>query len=120
MFKLTFWGRPMKRILIAGAAMASLLATNALAADLAPRPYVKAPVIVDPGYNWTGFYAGLNGGYSWGRSSTSLNPGAPFGTTAIRENVNGGLGGGQIGYNWQIDRTWVVGVEADIQGTGER
>jgi outer membrane immunogenic protein len=40
------------------------------AADLAVRP-VKAPVIVDPGYNWTGFYAGVNVGYSWGRSSTT-------------------------------------------------
>jgi outer membrane immunogenic protein len=35
-------------------------------------------------------------------------------------DVDGGLGGGQIGYNWQFDRTWLLGVEADIQGTGER
>src|SRR3954470_14924027 len=111
----------MSRYFIGSALVASLFAaTNAFAADLPARTYTKAPVIVDPGYNWTGFYVGLNGGYSWGRSSTSIAPGAPFGTTAIRENVNGGLGGGQIGYNWQIDRTWVVGVEADIQGTGER
>jgi outer membrane immunogenic protein len=34
--------------------------------------------------------------------------------------VNGGLGGVQIGYNWQLDRNWVVSLEADIQGTGER
>ena len=34
--------------------------------------------------------------------------------------MDGGLGGAQIGYNWQLDRTWVVGLEADIQGTGER
>jgi outer membrane immunogenic protein len=40
---------------------------------------------------------------------------APF-----RQNVNGGLGGGQIGYNWQLDRTWVLGLEGDIQWTGER
>jgi len=110
----------MKRILIAGAAIATLLTTNALAADLAPRPYTKAPVIVDPGYNWTGFYAGLNGGYSWGRARTTVDPGAPFAIATSRQNVDGGLGGGQIGYNWQLDRTWVVGLEADIQGTGER
>jgi outer membrane immunogenic protein len=36
------------------------------------------------------------------------------------QNVNGGLGGGQIGYNWQFNRNWVVGLEADFQGTGER
>lgn len=57
----------MKSIVIGMAAAASLLATSAMAADLAPRPYVKAPPSVDPSYNWTGFYAGLNGGYSWGR-----------------------------------------------------
>jgi outer membrane immunogenic protein len=39
----------MKRIFIGIAGIASLLTTSALAADLAPRPYTKAPVIVDPG-----------------------------------------------------------------------
>ncbi len=111
----------MRRILAGSIAVATLLAaTSALAADLAPRPYTKAPVIMDPGYNWTGFYAGINGGYSWGRARAPINPGAPFAITTIQQNVDGGLGGGQIGYNWQLDRTWVVGLEADIQGTGER
>lgn len=111
----------MKRILMGIAAVVPMLSgTGAYAADLAARPYTKAPVIVEPGYNWTGFYAGLNGGYSWGRARASLNPGAPLAITTIQQNVDGGLGGGQIGYNWQLDRTWVVGLEADIQGTGER
>ena len=43
--------------------------TSALAADLPVRTYTKAPVYVDPGYNWSGFYVGGNVGYSWGRSS---------------------------------------------------
>src|SRR5436190_10746760 len=120
-FNFTFWGNPMKRILIAGAAIAALLTTNALAADLAPRPYTKAPVIVDPGYNWTGFYVGLNGGYSWGRSDSTFTTLAPFAAVPnIRHNVDGGLGGAQIGYNWQVDRKWLVGLEADAQWTGER
>ena len=59
----------MKRILIGIAAVASLLATGAFAADLARGLYSKAPVMVDPVYNWTGFYVGGNVGYSWGRSS---------------------------------------------------
>jgi outer membrane immunogenic protein len=33
-------------------------ATSALAADLPAPIYTKAPVYVDPGYNWTGFYLG--------------------------------------------------------------
>ena len=113
----------MKRILIASAAIASLLTTNAFAADLAPRPYTKAPVIVDPGYNWTGFYVGLNGGYSWGRATETALIGAPFPATAVateRQNVNGGLFGGQFGYNWQVNPKWVLGFEADGQWTGER
>ena len=114
----------MKRILIAGAAIASLLTTNALAADLAPRPYVKAPVIVDPGYNWTGFYAGVNIGYSWGRSSSTQSfvdsaSGAILNSSAVKFNMDGVIGGGQIGYNWQRDK-WVFGLEADIQGSGQR
>ena len=72
----------MRRILAGSIAIASLLAaSSALAADMAPRPYTKAPVIVDPGYNWTGFYAGINGGYSWGRARAPINPGAPFAIT---------------------------------------
>lgn len=111
----------MKRILIASAAIASLFATNALAADMAARPYTKAPVIVDPGYNWTGFYIGLNGGYSWGRSDSTVAaiPLLPA-LTNVRHNVDGWLGGAQAGYNWQVDRRWLFGLEADIQGTGER
>src|SRR5664279_988824 len=114
----------MKRISAGIVAIASLLSTGAFAADLAPRPYTKAPVMVDPGYNWTGFYVGLNGGYSWGRANTSIAPfAAIFPVTAFapfRQDVNGGLAGGQIGYNWQLDRTWVLGLEADMQWTGEK
>ena len=114
----------MKRISTGIVAIASLLSTGAFAADLAPRTYTKAPVMVDPGYNWTGFYVGLNGGYSWGSANTSIAPIAgPFPVPAFapfRQNVDGGLAGGQIGYNWQLDRTWVLGLEGDIQWTGER
>jgi outer membrane immunogenic protein len=113
----------MRQILIGSIAIASLAATGAFAADLPARTYTKAPVMVDPGYNWTGFYAGLNGGYSWGRGSETAPIGAPFPATASytsTQNVNGGVFGGQIGYNWQVDRKWVLGLEADGQWTGER
>lgn len=57
----------MKQIALAVTTVISLFGTNAVAADLAARPYAKAPVMVDPGYNWSGFYVGGNVGYSWGR-----------------------------------------------------
>jgi outer membrane immunogenic protein len=117
-------GFAMGRHIFGSVVIASLLgATGAFAADLPARTYTKAPVMVDPGYNWTGFYAGLNGGYSWGRSSETALIGAPFPATAMftsRQNVDGGVFGGQIGYNWQVDRKWVIGLEADGQWTGER
>jgi outer membrane immunogenic protein len=112
----------MKRVLIGGAIAASLFAApGASAADLPARVYTKAPVMVDPVYSWTGFYVGINGGYSWGRASETAPIGAPFpGSFTARQDVNGGFGGGQIGYNWQVDPRWLLGLEADIQGSGER
>src|SRR5438309_2788861 len=112
MFPKVIWtkGSIMKRVLTGIAAVVSLLSTNAFAADLAPRPYTKAPIIVDPGYNWTGFYVGLNGGYSWGRANTTLFP-ASILATPLAQDVNGGLFGGQIGYNWQVNPKWVLGLE---------
>jgi len=117
-------GLAMKRILIGSAVVVSLLsATSAFAADLAARPYTKAPVYVEPVYNWTGFYIGGNVGYSWGRSrdTATLANGAGtilFTDTASR-NMDGIVGGGQIGYNWQV-QNWLWGLEADFQGTDQK
>jgi outer membrane immunogenic protein len=97
--------------------------TSALAADLPVRTYTKAPVYVDPGYNWSGFYVGGNVGYSWGRSSDTSTltntPGTVLLSSADKSNLDGVVGGGQIGYNWQM-QSWLFGLEADIQGTGEK
>ncbi|MBH5403085.1 porin family protein [Bradyrhizobium sp. CNPSo 4010] len=118
----------MKRIVIGMAAAMSLFATGALAADLAAKPYVKAP-IVDPVWSWTGFYVGVNGGYSWGRSRTDVSyfssaTGAPIAPpagsiTSASFDMNGGVAGGQAGYNWQ-NANWVFGIEGDLQWSGER
>ncbi|MCK1577689.1 porin family protein [Bradyrhizobium sp. 183] len=107
----------------------SLFATGALAADLAARPYVKAPVMVDPVWSWTGFYVGASGGYSWGRSRTDVSyfnsaTGAaiapPVGSiTNASFDMNGGIAGGQAGYNWQ-SANWVYGIEGDLQWSGEK
>jgi outer membrane immunogenic protein len=119
----------MKRIVIGMAAAMSLFATGALAADLAARPYVKAPVMVDPVWSWTGFYIGGNGGYSWGRSrtdvsyfnsATGLGIAPPAGSiTNAAFDMNGGVAGGQAGYNWQ-NANWVFGIEGDLQWSGEK
>lgn len=108
---------------IATSALAAIsVASAASAADLAARPYTKAPVAV-PVYNWTGFYVGGNVGYSWGRSSdtSTLTNGAGtvLFTSAASANMDGVIGGGQIGYNWQV-QNWVWGLEADIQASDQK
>ncbi len=113
----------MKRIFVGVFALTSALATSALAADLPAKVYTKAPppVVV---YDWTGFYAGVNVGYSWGRSSstdTFFDPtaGTILSATSGKFDMNGAIGGGQIGYNWEWNRV-VFGLEADIQASGQK
>lgn len=95
----------MKRSVLA-AAVAVLMAGAASAADLGrgPAPYY-APAPMGGGYNWGGFYAGVNAGYEWGKvSNTSGNP-------------SGLAGGIQGGYNWQNGQ-FVYGAETDLQLSG--
>jgi outer membrane immunogenic protein len=100
----------MKRLLVAGIALAALSAL-AQAADLPPAPqaYYKAPAFVPP-YSWTGFYLGVNGGGALGQSKWD---------SAGSFDTSGGLVGGTIGYNYQYSRA-VFGVEGDIDWTSIR
>jgi outer membrane immunogenic protein len=87
--------------------LVAAMAAPSFAADL-PRPSYKAPIYTAPGFSWTGFYVGLNGGYGFGTSRWS----APGFDTSDFE-VNGGLAGGTIGYNLQTG-SWVWGLEGDL------
>jgi outer membrane immunogenic protein len=103
-----------KGFLYASAALAwAGMAGTASAADLArrppPAPVTKAPAYVP--FTWTGFYVGVNGGYGFGRSKWSGLP-SSF-------DVNGGLVGGQVGYNWQFGQ-FVYGLEGDGDWTDLR
>ncbi len=96
----------------------------AAAADLSAPVYTKAPPVVAAVYDWTGFYIGGNIGYSWGRSASTVSfsdaaSGALLSSTATKFDMDGVIGGGQIGYNWQKSN-WVFGLEADIQGSGQK
>ena len=100
----------MRRVLLTSVALLASLATAAVAADLPRRMPTKAPAYVPAGYNWTGFYVGINGGYGWGRSYWNS-----FGS---RDRVSGGMVGGTVGYNWQaLGSPWVFGLEGDIDWT---
>jgi outer membrane immunogenic protein len=106
----------MRKLVFAGVTLAALGAVQpAMSADLPAEPYKAAPLIV-PVYDWTGFYVGLNGGYSWGNSANTYTI-TGFAPVASSTHMNGGVFGGQIGYNWQPNRNFVIGIEADLQGT---
>lgn len=114
----------MKKLLLAGVAIGALMSGQALAADLRVAPMYKAPPqVAAPVYNWSGFYIGGHVGYGWGRSSsgpiTVYDPiDTPVGTyePGVAYDVEGVLGGAQIGYNLQFNNI-VLGIEADISGT---
>ncbi len=115
----------MKKIAIAVAALA-MGSMSASAADLAARPYTKAPVAPVAVYNWGGFYIGGHIGGAWTNqewvntantivgSFGDLGPGQGF-----RQRGTGIFGGGHAGYNWQANN-FVFGLEGTISGLDTR
>lgn len=96
------------------AAMIATGVTGAAAADLSAAPLYKAPPPAPVAvFDWTGFYIGANVGYGFGRATVSVDG------VSGSEDLNGVLGGGQIGYNWQTGN-WVFGLEVDGQGTDQK
>src|SRR5213075_1266239 len=91
----------MKKILLGAAALAAM-AAPAFAADIAARPYTKAPAYTAPQvvYNWTGFYIGGHLGGAFAGDNSLLGNDARF------------LGGVQGGFDYQFAGNWVLGAEA--------
>jgi outer membrane immunogenic protein len=105
----------------------------AVAADL---PSTKSSSVTAAIPEWTGFYAGLNSGGMWGNNnsvnikeypvyySSAIKSNPFFSTSIISGSLNnlksnsssGFIGGGQFGYNQQLNTSVIVGLEADIQG----
>lgn len=133
----------MRKFLLGGTMLAALaVSAPAMAADMPLKAPAMAPVI----FSWTGFYIGGNLGYSWGRGDTDFTETTsgtrssqvfrtagptPVGPPTVvtlanvtaggsgRAEINGVIGGGQIGYNWQ-NGSMVYGIETDLDATGER
>ena len=101
-------GTAMKKVLLAVAAWVALGAAPALTADLAARPYTKAPAMMTAIYDWSGFYVGANAG---GGSAHNCWTNPAANSAEGCHSATGALVGGQIGYRWQTG-TWVFGVEA--------
>ncbi|MEW6438609.1 MAG: outer membrane protein [Pseudomonadota bacterium] len=102
----------------AGVLLFAVGTTSVLAADLpsekGPPVYTPAP----PVFSWTGAYVGGQIGIQWG--DTSWDRYDPTDTIFIDSEfpyrTNGVVGGGHIGYNYQVNQ-FVFGVEGDVEGT---
>src|SRR5262249_26337849 len=101
------------------------LALPAAAADLGARPITKAPAVapVIP-FSWSSCYIGANGGGKWSNwkndevliGGAVVAPLAPFGFATNNNNDGTGMGGGQVGCQWQAGN-WVFGIEGDADAT---
>ncbi|MGH6820435.1 MAG: outer membrane protein, partial [Methylocella sp.] len=108
----------MKKLLAAATALSGFLA-------LAGAASAADPGVVDPGYDWSGFYLGVNAGVAFGETngSQSLDPvqnNANASAIAIINNTNNDsysstdfTGGLTLGYNQQMD-SLVLGIEGDV------
>src|SRR5438105_10377171 len=113
----------MKKMLLGAVGLAVVsMAAPASAADLAARPYTKAPApMIAAVYDWSGFYIGINGGGGWSHKCwDTTTPFVPFALTFVPapiapgpegcHDASGGVVGGQLGYRWQTG-AWVFGLE---------
>ena len=73
---------------------------------------------------WSGFYTGIHGGYGWGetkgtsfdRFGAPTSPCVPGPGSVCGNDVEGPFVGAQVGYNFRVAPSFLLGVEADISG----
>lgn len=80
------------------------------AAAIPVRMPAKAP-LMQPAFDWSGFYIGAHAGFGQGSSSAALSDPTTITTHSV---FNGMIGGLQAGANLQLRSGIVLGVEADI------
>jgi outer membrane immunogenic protein len=99
-----------KTMMVAAAALIGGVSAAA-AADLGGYGSMKDEPVTAYVPNWAGLYAGVNAGYAWGDADWDWKE-FPNG---VSTDLNGGIFGGQIGYNFQHGN-WVVGAEVSFSG----
>jgi opacity protein-like surface antigen len=104
-----------------GSNIEGISGTGGIRYQFAPEPAVaktafpvKAPILKAPAvrpFTWAGAYIGPFLGATWGDTNWGYPDG---GATTV--SFSGLIGGGQIGYNFQLG-PWVLGLEGDIGGS---
>jgi outer membrane immunogenic protein len=114
----------MRKLLVRSIGLFGVMAGGAaVAADMPAKPVYKAlpPVSTDI---WNGFYVGLNAGGGISQNRTTDTTVVPvfgvFGADSFNHAPIGGILGGQVGWNWRAAPSWVLGLEADWQWSGQR
>ncbi|HXN88166.1 MAG TPA: porin family protein, partial [Methylocella sp.] len=93
-----------RKFLLASVGAIALTGSAAFAADLpsrAPPPVYLPP---PPIFTWTGIYIGGQVGYAWGTGANRFDGFIDdvFVDTSLGGNPNGVIGGGHVGFNYQI------------------
>jgi opacity protein-like surface antigen len=123
-------GAHVKKLVVASVVIAAVASSASVrAADFPPYSVAKGPIIGS--FDWEGFYVGGHIGSATDNTSfTQTNvswfdlPGGFPSTSSVSTGESGSLGstnvtgGLQVGYNWLIPGSFLVGIEADISGTG--
>jgi len=121
----------MRRILFGAVIVSAFLSAASLNIVKAADLNLKAPPAAAP---WPcpfcGWYAGLNAGYGMTSGGGYNATGTDTGTAGLGSDLAlgyipnsldalspaGFVGGGQIGYNWQFPKGFIMGIEADVDG----
>ena len=88
----------MKKFAFIGAVVAALAFAAPVKAADQPIPYKAVQA-----FSWNGIYVGAHVGYGWSDASGL--------------ELDGFVGGAQIGFNVHLSPSWVIGLETDISAT---
>jgi outer membrane immunogenic protein len=120
----------MKSVTVGLVALSLVVGSSAFAADMGGK--APPPVAPPAGASWTGFYLGGEIGGGWTNRAVSYAGNDPAANSLVGGllpttgdqplfpdtfNMSGVTGGFEAGYNWQVDRAWLVGIETDFNGS---
>ncbi|HUE62485.1 MAG TPA: outer membrane protein [Chthoniobacterales bacterium] len=103
----------------AALALTALAGPEPLSSGKEMKQVAPAPPECD--YTWTGFYIGARAGYGWDAGEIHAEGLPPAGFTIDPGhddlNADGFVGGGELGFNWQLGKWFVLGAEGDFSGS---